>query len=110
MRLRLPSLGARLGYVRFLVESSIGTLEIQLFEDGWAGIDLASHRRGAPSVEDRIRNSDDMTRALISLGLPEVESNELAVELWRELTEDERQARSQLRGLGESRRASERRD
>ena len=89
-------------YVRFLVESSIGELEIQLFEDGWTDIDLSSQDRGAPSVEDRIRNSDDLTQAFISMGVPVGESKDLAVELWSELTNGERQERSQLRSLDES--------
>ena len=96
-------------YVRFVVEASLGEIEVQLFEDGWTGIDLSSDS-GTPSVEDRIRNSNDLTRAFISLGLPDLESKELAVELWAELSDEERQARSELRALGESRKDWKRRN
>ena len=92
-----------MNYVRFLVDSSVGELEVQLFEDGWTGIDLSAPTPGAPSVEHIVRDCADLAEGLKSMGLPEDESNELATELWGELGEDERNERSQLRAVDESR-------
>ena len=77
-----------LDYIRFLVDSSVGELEVQFFEDGWTGIDLSSRGRDAPSVEDRMRTPDDLADGFKSMGVPDPEATELATELWAQLIED----------------------
>jgi hypothetical protein len=92
-------------YVRFLVDSSLGELEVQLFDDGWTAIDLSFPSGEAPSVEDIARDNNDLAEGFQSMGLPEDEAKELAVELWDELSDEERSERFRLRGLGERRKA-----
>lgn len=92
-----------MNYVRFLVDSSLGELEVQLFDDGWTGIDLSAGTPKAPSVEDIVRDSSDLAKGFESMGLPDDEAKELATELWNELDDEERNERSQLRALDESR-------
>lgn len=90
-------------YVRFLVDSSLGELEVQLFDDGWTSVDFSAPTPGAPSVEDLLRDSGDLAKGFESMGLPENEAKELATELWNDLSDEERSERSQLRALDESR-------
>ncbi len=85
-------------HVRFLVESSVGELEVELFVDGWVAIDISSDGPGARAAENIIRNSDELARAFASLGVPEPEATEAASELWGQLDADEREARARLRG------------
>lgn len=87
-RICSPLVAEGLDYIRFLVDSSVGELEVQFFEDGWAGIDLPSRGRDVLSVEDRMRNSDDLAEGFKSMGVPGPEAKELATELWSQLVED----------------------
>jgi hypothetical protein len=98
--------GASMNYVRFLVDSSIGELEVELFEDGWTGIELSARKPGSSSVENIVRRSDDLAKGFGAMGLPEDEADALGKELWNELDEEERKERSQLRAVDESRKGS----
>jgi len=89
--------------IRFLVDSSVGELEVQLFDDGWTTIDPTSPTPDSTSVEDIIRNEQDLAQAFEAMGVPADEAVELAEELWSELSHEEKKERAWLRALDEKR-------
>ena len=84
--------------IDFLVDSSLGEVEVLLLADGWASFRLLDDSNDPLLVEDIVRKATDVARCLITVGLPAPEADELATELWDELDETEQQERASLPG------------
>jgi hypothetical protein len=82
--------------IDFLVDSSIGELEVWLFEDGWASFGLQERTEDDLLVEEVVRKETDVAACFRTLGLPSEEANQLAAELWEELDEAEQAERARL--------------
>lgn len=84
--------------IGFVVESSLGELEVKLLRDGWTRVQFLEPVDDAVIVEEITRHEGDLAEALKTLGIPGNEAAELANELWEELTEEERKERANTPG------------
>ncbi|HWL66017.1 MAG TPA: hypothetical protein VNP73_08590 [Actinomycetota bacterium] len=83
--------------IDFLVDSTLGEIEVHLNRDGWASFGL-QETDDPLLVEDMVRKATDVARCLTTVGLPAEEASELAAELWDELDEGEQLERARIPG------------
>ena len=81
--------------INFLIDTSLGEVDVTLYADGWAAMTFVEQDEDDPvMVEELVHGSDEVRQGLITLGLPEDEATELAEELWDELDEKEQSERA----------------
>lgn len=86
-----------------MVDSSKGELDVWLSPDGPTSVDFTNPAPDSPSAEYPVRHEADLAECFRVMGVPHEEAQELARELWAELSEEEREERRRLRGWDERR-------
>ena len=90
-------------HLNFLVDTSLGEIDVWLYDHGLAELEFRSKSPQFPSVESPCRHAVELAGLFQTMGLPAEEAHELATELWSELDESERTERLNSRGWDETR-------